>query len=86
MQTVTATALRQNLFTLLSNSIKYDEPLLITTKTGNAVVISEEEYRGLLETQYLNSVPGLAQELIARGNAPDKDFVPIEETGWLTSK
>ena len=38
---------------MLDNIIKYNEPLNISTKNGNAIVLSEEEYNSLIETIYL---------------------------------
>ena len=47
------TNFRKNIFSLLEQTIKYNEPVNISTKEGNAVIISEEEYNGLMETVYL---------------------------------
>ena len=51
------TNFRKNIFSLLEQTIKYNEPVNISTKEGNAVIISEEEYNGLMETVYLSSIP-----------------------------
>lgn len=32
--------------------ITYEEPLVVTTDAGNAVLLSESEYKGLLEAVY----------------------------------
>ena len=44
------TSFRKNVFSMLEQTIKYNEPLNISTKAGNAVVLSEEDYRGMIET------------------------------------
>jgi PHD/YefM family antitoxin component YafN of YafNO toxin-antitoxin module len=36
------TNFRKNIFNMLEQTIKYNEPINISTKDGNAVVISEE--------------------------------------------
>jgi PHD/YefM family antitoxin component YafN of YafNO toxin-antitoxin module len=46
MTSVSATDLRDNLFQMLKTCVKYNEPLSIRTKTGNLVLLTEEEYRG----------------------------------------
>ena len=46
------------------------------------MVISEEDYNNLMETLYISSVPGLKDEIIKRGNAPDEDFVNEDEVDW----
>ena len=41
------TNFRKNIFAILEQTIKYNEPVNISTKSGNAVIISEEDYNGL---------------------------------------
>ena len=68
-----ATNFRKQLFELLEQTIKFNEPVNINTKNGNAVLISESEYNSLMETLYLTSIPGMKEKLI------DGAAVPIEE-------
>ena len=55
MKSINATAFRKDLFKILDTVIKFDEPVTVTTKNGNAVLISESEYRSIMETIYLMS-------------------------------
>ena len=57
------TNFRKQLFELIDQTIKYNEPVNISTKNGNAVLMSEEEYNNLIETMYLNSIPGMREKL-----------------------
>ncbi len=43
------TNFRKNIFGLLEQTIKFNEPINISTKDGNAVIISESDYNGLME-------------------------------------
>lgn len=61
--TITATAARQHLFQLLRKSVKGHVPVKITCKEGDAVIISEEDYEGLLETLELLSMPGMRKSI-----------------------
>ena len=61
--TVTATAARQDLFRLVRKSVKGHIPVRITSRAGDAVLISEEDYEGLLETLQLLSLPGLRKSI-----------------------
>jgi len=61
--TVTATEARQNLFKLVKKSVKGHVPVKITSKEGDAVLVSEEDYEGLLETLELLSVPGMRKSI-----------------------
>ena len=46
------------------------------------MLISEEEYLGLIETLHLASVPGMKEKLIDGLNTPLSDTVPEEEVEW----
>ena len=63
MTTVTATRARQTLFDVLKKSVKGHVPVQITSKNGDAVLISKEDYEGLLETLELLSTPGMAKSI-----------------------
>ena len=63
MTTLTATKARQNLFGVLKKSIKGHVAVKITSKEGDAVLISEEDYEGLMETLELLSMPGMAKSI-----------------------
>ena len=63
METTNVTELRKNLFNTIDSVIKFNEPVLVVTKNGNAVLLSEEDYNALLETVYLMSQPGLVSKI-----------------------
>lgn len=73
MLNTNATNFRKNMFEILDRTVKYNEPVSISTKNGNAVLISEDDYNSLMETLYLTSVPGMKEKLI------DGIHTPIEE-------
>ena len=74
MPTMTATEARANLYRLLDEVAESHEPVLITGKRANAVLVSEEDWRAVEETLYLLSIPGM-RESILEGLA-----TPLEET------
>ena len=74
-----ATNFRKQLFELIEQTIKYNEPVNINTKNGNAVLISESEYNSLMETLYLTSIPGMKEKLENGVNTPLKE---CEDCEW----
>ena len=76
------TNFRKNIFGLLEQTIKYNEPVNISTKDGNAVIISEEDYNGLMETLYLNSIPGMREKIIEGMNTPLEECIPENVVEW----
>jgi len=76
------TSFRKNIFNLLEQTIKYNEPINISTKDGNAVIVSEEDYRGLMETLYLSSIPTMKESIIEGLNTPISECIPESEVEW----
>lgn len=75
MTNTNITNLRKNLYSMIDNAIKYDEPINVSTKNGNAIILSEEEYNNLIETIYISSKPKLKEEIIKRSKDEDSEFV-----------
>lgn len=63
MTTVTATKARGNLYALIDEANASHEPIQITGKRGNAVLISEDDWRSIRETLYLHSIPGMVKSI-----------------------
>ncbi len=82
MTTTNVTNFRQNIFEMLENTIKYNDLLNITTKFGNAVVLSEDEYMGLIETLSILSNPEMKDKIMDGKNTPLDDCIPESEVEW----
>ena len=67
---------------MLEQTIKYNEPVNISTKDGNAVIISEEDYNSLMETLYLYSIPEQREKIIEGLNTPIEECVTEYEVEW----
>lgn len=63
MKTITATKARENLYKLLDEAQKSGEPIQITGKRANAVLVSEDDWRAISETLYLVSIPGMRESI-----------------------
>ena len=82
MTNTNITNFRKDIYNLLENTIKYNEPINISTKNGNAVILSEEDYNSIMETLYIMSVPNLKDEIIKRANDKNEEFVNESEVDW----
>ena len=82
MTNVNITSFRKDIYKLLENTIKYNEPINISTKNGNAIILSEEDYNSLIETLYIESTPKLKKEILERENDSEKEFVSEDEVEW----
>ncbi len=75
MSIMNATTARNNFFKLMEDAIKTHEPIYVTGKKGNVVLISEEDYRSIQETLYLCSIPGMKEKLIEGINTPIEECI-----------
>ena len=64
MTTVNVTEARANLYKLIDDASASHEPVVITGKRGNAVLLAEEDWNAIKETMYLLSVPGMRESII----------------------
>jgi prevent-host-death family protein len=72
-----ATTARNNLFKVIEEAITTHEPVTITGKSGNVVLISEEDWRAIQETMYLSSIPGLKEKIIKGLNTSLEECVEV---------
>lgn len=73
MPTLSVTEARTKLYRLIDETSLTHEPVVITGKRGNAVLISEDDWRAIQETMFLLNIPGM-RESIQKGLA-----TPIED-------
>lgn len=77
MTTLTASDARANLYRLIDQAAETHEPILISGKRTNAVLISEEDWAAVQETLHLLSVPGM-RESIKEGMSEPVDSCSTE--------
>ncbi len=79
MQTITATKARNNFFPLIKKTTTTHGQTKIKSKSGNVVLLSEQEYEELLETAELSMIPNLKASLIeADEDIKNNDVVSLE--------
>lgn len=73
MTNTNITQARSNLFKLAEQVVKFNEIVNITTREGNVIMMSEEDYRGLMETLYLYNIPDMRESLLEGMKTPAED-------------
>ena len=63
MTTITATEARSKIYRLIDDITISHQPVTITGKRANAVLISEEDWQDIQETLYLSSIPGMKESI-----------------------
>ncbi|UCH79967.1 MAG: type II toxin-antitoxin system Phd/YefM family antitoxin [Nitrospiraceae bacterium] len=63
MTTLSASEARAKLYKLLDEAAESHEPIQITGKRNNAVLVSEDDWRAIQETLHLLSIPGMRESI-----------------------
>ncbi len=79
MRTINVTKARADLYNLLLETAESHEPIQITGKQTNAVLLAEDDWRAIQETLYLSSIPGVRESIIEGLETPLED---TEELDW----
>ena len=80
MTILSATEARSNLYRLIDQTSSSHEPIIITGKRGNAVLISEDDWRSMQETMFLLNIPGMRESIRDGIGTPIEDCK--EELDW----
>lgn len=80
MTSLPVTQARSKLYQLIDEAKDSHEPIQITGKRSNAILVSEEDWRSIQETLYLVSIPGM-RESIRKGMAESLDKA-ASNPGW----
>jgi prevent-host-death family protein len=70
MSGITASEARANLYRLIDETAASHQPLRISGKRNNAVLVSEEDWEAIQETLFLLSVPGMRESIRQGMEAP----------------
>jgi len=63
MTILNATEARSKLYSLIDEAADTHQPIVITGKRGNAVLVSEDDWNAIAETLHLLSVPGMRESI-----------------------
>lgn len=80
MQTLTASTARTTLYRLIDEAATSHQPLIITGKRNNAVLVSLEDWSAIQETLFLLSVPGMRESIREGMNTPASEL--SSELDW----
>lgn len=64
MTTLNSTEARSNLYGLIAQVNESHEPVTITGKKGNAILISESDWESINETLYLLNIKGMRESIV----------------------
>lgn len=71
---------RADIYNVMDETAQTHEPVLITGKRNNVVMLSQEDWNAIEETLYLNSILNMASSIQESMNASDEEF--SEDIEW----
>jgi len=71
---MSASQVRADIYNVMDETAKTHEPILITGKRNNVVMLSQEDWNAIEETLYLNTIPNMVSSIQEAMNAPDSEF------------
>lgn len=82
MKTVPVTNARQDIFNIIEQTIVNSEPIQITSKKGDVVMLSLEDWSAIQETLYLLQIPGMRESILEGSKEPIDECKSLEDIGW----
>jgi antitoxin YefM len=70
MKSLSASKARAGFYRLMDQTAESHEPVVITGKRNNVVVLAEEDWRSIQETLYLLSIPGMRKSILDGARLP----------------
>jgi antitoxin YefM len=80
LTTISATDARKQLYKLLDDVAASHEPIEITGRRSNAVLVSEDDWRAVQETLHLLSIPSMRESILEGMAAPIEELE--EKLDW----
>lgn len=82
MENINVTNARKDLYNLINRTNETHEPVKITGKNANAILLSEDDWNAISETLYLSSIPGMAKSIRAGAKEPLEDGKNAKDLNW----
>ncbi len=77
---MTVSQARTNIYKIMDETAQTHQPILITGKRNNVVMLAEEDWNAIEETLFLNSIPEMASSIKEAMDAPNSEF--SEDIEW----
>ena len=82
MKSVSITKARQDIFNIIEQTIANSEPIQITSKKGDVVMVSLEDWSAIQETLYLLGIPGMRESILDGAKESIEECKSLKDIGW----
>jgi len=74
LKVMTVSQARANIYKIMDETALTHQPIMITGKRNNVVMLSEEDWNAIEETLFLNSIPDMASSIKEAMDSPNSEF------------
>lgn len=78
MTNINLSSLRDHISEYVEQAVVFGDVVSVSTEHGNAVIISEEDYRGMVETLRLSAIPGMTESIRSAAGEPLEACEPYD--------
>ena len=82
MRTIPITTARKDIFNIIDQTITNSEPIQITSKKGDVVMLSLADWSAIQETIYLMGVSGMYESIVESDKTPVEEWSDGKDVGW----
>ena len=82
IKTIPVTSARRDIFNIIEQTIVNSEPVQITSKNGDVVMLSVDDWSAIQEPLYLVQIPGMRESILDGSNEPISECKTFEDIGW----
>ncbi len=82
MTNTNITTLRKNIFAMFEQAVKFNQPINVSTKHGNAIILSEEDYNSILATIEVLDNKYVVDDIMAGINTPLSECIEYSDKLW----
>ncbi|UZQ50552.1 type II toxin-antitoxin system Phd/YefM family antitoxin [Clostridium kluyveri] len=82
MKTFNVTSVRSDIYNIINQTIVNSEPIQITSKNGDVVMLSLKDWEAIQETLHLVSIPGMKESILEGKKEPVEECKTLQDIGW----
>lgn len=82
MKTFNVTSVRSDIYNIINQIIVNSEPIQITSKNGDVVMLSLKDWEAIQETLHLISILGMKESILEGKKEPVEECKTLEDIGW----
>ncbi|BAH06868.1 type II toxin-antitoxin system Phd/YefM family antitoxin [Clostridium kluyveri] len=82
MKTFNVTSVRSDIYNIINQTIVNSEPIQITSKNGDVVMLSLKDWEAIQETLNLVSIPGMKESILEGKKELVEECKTLEDIGW----